>query len=313
MPVCVWVCVQINVMVALYQKCDMMYRADPVFGAWCLVLTSQSKKKGCYSGLRSKLWPVSAKTIFLSSSNSKPFFFCGTSSLSNIATTTLAAGKKQTSNDRLHQKTRWMVPFWQFSLTCRETLPYMDQRMLNGCVCVAMQTVYLSLPALTLGTDAGCTALSWIAAKCAMGLNELTGVKLAHQVPQILIFKSFACDESWCVVWTSWCTLTGTCSACDQSVCVLWQSMGLVGTWWCTPVLCVTGTFVFCGAVCMLSVPSGTQLQWCVLHLAGTHVKNACFVTEHCVVGAWCHTLIMLAFCVCVCVCDENIVYFVIE
>lgn len=138
MPVCVWVCVQINVMVALYQKCDMMYRADPVFGAWCLVLTSQSKKKGCYSGLRSKLWPVSARTIFLSSSNSKPFFFCGTSSLSNIATTTLAAGKKQTSNDRLHQKTRWMVPFWQFSLTCRETLPYMDQCMLNGCVCVLL-------------------------------------------------------------------------------------------------------------------------------------------------------------------------------
>ena len=98
------------------------------------------------------------------------------------------------------------------------------------CVCVAVQTMYLSLPALTLGADAGCTALSWIAAKCAMGLNELTGVKLAHQVPQILIFKSFACDESWCVVWTSWCTLTGTCSACDQSVCVLWQSMGLVGT-----------------------------------------------------------------------------------
>ena len=135
---------------------------------------------------------------------------------------------------------------------------------------------------------------------CVTGTRVLSGPNGAHRKWRVLCVIGtcvcfvlsgpndvtdcdMLCERSTCVLCCLdlMMSLTVTCSVCDRNTCVLWWSMHAVVTWWCHwlwPVLCVTGTRVFCDGVCMRWWPDDAHSQRRVLRATHCVLRWVCSV-----------------------------------
>ena len=113
--------------------------ADPIFDAWCLVLTNQSKSRGELLQPQIKTSKMASlnKDNILKLFNSKPFFFYTRSTT--------------TPNGHLHQKTYRMKSFWWFALVSWDFAIYgtagHSELLRVSCYCASayVGSIHLSL------------------------------------------------------------------------------------------------------------------------------------------------------------------------